>query len=90
MINKSATKACKIKWANGNETVLWVGHNGNTGDTIVWQVVWKTFPNGTWGPSRSRRTTGGNITKLAAEISKYIPAEGSFIYHNAAAMSAIA
>ena len=85
MINKSATKACNIKWANGNETVLWVGHNGNTGDTIVWQVVWR---NG--NPGKSTRITGGNIPKLAAEIAKHVPTEGSFIYHNAAAMSAIA
>ena len=55
MINKSATKACEIAWANGNATVLWVGHNRNTGETIVWQVVWKTYPGGTWGPNRSKQ-----------------------------------
>ena len=85
MINKSATKACNIKWPNGNETVLWVGHNKNTGDAIVWQVVWREGK-----PGKSSRITGGNISKLAAEIAKHVPAEGSFIYHNAAAMSAIA
>lgn len=85
MINQSATKACEITWTNGNKTVLHVGFNRNTGATIVWQVVWK---NGK--PGKSTRITGGNIIKLAAEIAKYVPAEGSFTFHNDSAMSAIA
>ena len=89
MINKSATKACEIAWTNGNATVLWVGHNRNTGETIVWQVVWKTYPGGTWGPDRSSRITGRNIPKLAGEIAKAVPGDGSFTYRNAAAMAAI-
>lgn len=85
MINKSAIKACSIKWNNGNETVLWVGYNRNTGTIIVWQVVWRDGKAG-----KSSRITGGNIAKLAAELAKHVPTEGSFTYHNAAVMAAIA
>lgn len=85
MISKSATQACEISWTNGNKTVLHIGSNRNTGATIVWQVVWKDGK-----PGRSTRITGGNIAKLAAEIAKYVPAEGSFTYSNAAAMADIA
>ena len=84
MINKSATKACEISWSNGNTTVLHVGSNRNTGNAIVWQVVWK---NGK--PGKSSRITGANIAKLAAEIAQYVPADGAFVYRNAAAMTAI-
>jgi hypothetical protein len=90
MIHKSAIKAGEITWNNGNSTVLWIGTNRNTGETIVWQVVWKTYPNGTHGPSRSKRITGRNIPKLAAEIRKYVPTEGRWTYTNAAALSHIA
>jgi hypothetical protein len=85
VIHKSATKACDIAWKNGNHTVLWVGHNHNTGDTIVWQMVIQPGKH-----HKSSRITGRNIAKLAAEIAKYVPAEGQFVYRNAAAMSAIA
>lgn len=85
MINKSATKAGEIKFANGNSVVLWVGHNSNTGDTIVWQVVWC---NGK--PGRSTRLTGGNIAKLANEIRALPESEGKFVFSNATAMAVIA
>jgi hypothetical protein len=85
MINKSATKAGEIKWNNGKSTVLWIGHNRNTGETIVWQVVWA---NGK--PGKSSRITGHNIPKLAAEIHKYVPADGAWVYTNAAALAHIA
>jgi hypothetical protein len=84
MINKSATKAGEITWNNGNSTVLWLGSNSNTGETIVWQVVWK---NGK--PGKSSRITGGNIAKLAEEIKKYVPTEGKWAYANAACLSHI-
>lgn len=85
MINKSATKAGEIKFENGNSVVFWVGHNSNTGETIVWQVVWR---NGK--PGRSMRLTGGNITKLANEICTLPESEGKFVFRNAAAMAVIA
>lgn len=84
MINKSATKACEILWANGNETVFWVGHNSNTGATIVWQRVRYGAKLG-----KSTRITGRNIAKLAAEIAAIEPWEATFTYRNAAAMAAI-
>lgn len=85
MIYKSATKACNILWSNGNETVLWVGYNRNTGETIVWQRVRYGTKLG-----KSTRITGRNITKLAAEIAQAVPADGTFTYCNTAAMSVIA
>lgn len=85
MINKSATKAGEITWNNGNVTVLWVGLNGNTGATVVWVVE---RINGKLG--RSKRLTGGNIHKLAAEIASALPREGRYTYSNAAALAAIA
>lgn len=84
MINKSATKAGEIKFANGNSVVFWIGYNSNTGATIVWQVVWR---NGK--PGKSTRLTGNNITKLANEIRTLPKSEGKFVFSNAAAMSAI-
>jgi hypothetical protein len=83
VINKSATKACEIAWNNGNRTVLWIGANSNTGDTIVWQVVWR---NGK--PGRSSRITGRNIRQLARELAVAVPAECSIAYSNDAAMAA--
>lgn len=85
MINKSATKAAEIAFANGNSVVLWIGHNRNTGATIVWQVVWR---NGKAG--KSTRVTGGNVAKLGAEIRALLPSEGRLVYSNSAALSVIA
>lgn len=85
MIHKSATKAGEITWNNGRSTVLWIGHNRNTGETIVWQVVWT---NGK--PGKSTRITGGNIPKLATEIRQHVPAEGRWTYTNIPALAHIA
>lgn len=67
MINKSATVVGTIEFKNGNKTVLHIGNNRNTGETIVWQVT-----NG----GRSTRTTGKNIAKLCAELN-HVLSEGT-------------
>ena len=84
MIHKSATRACEITWNNGNVTTLWLGHNRSTGEAIVWQVVrW----NGKLG--KSTRLTGRNITKLVAEMARYVNADGRYTYRSDAAMAQI-
>lgn len=64
MINKSATKVGTIEFKNGRKNNLWLGHNCNTGETILWQVMQEL--DGRLG--RSTRVTGRNLTKLAIEL----------------------
>ncbi len=59
MINKSASLIGTIEFKNGNRNTIYIGHNHNTGETIVWQQV---------AGRRSQRITGKNITKFAAEL----------------------
>ena len=59
MINKSASKIGTLQFDNGRCTDLHVGHNSNTGATILWQQV---------HGQRASRVTGGNIARIMAEV----------------------
>lgn len=60
MPHKSATQIGTLRFkATGLTNVLHLGHNRNTGETILWQRVAKR---------REQRMTGRNLVKLAAEL----------------------
>lgn len=59
MIHKSATTIGTVEFKNGNRNTFYLGHNHNTGATILWQKV---------SGRRSQQITGRNIPKIAEEL----------------------
>jgi len=75
-INESATYVGTIEWLeSGNRVALYFGENRNTGEAIVWQSLLGRSGNPgadrRSGPGISRHT-GRNITKLLAELNRYL------------------
>ena len=60
--HKSATFVGTLSFAhNSNRTKIWLGHNHNTGEAIVWQSV-----NG----GRETRITGKNLVNFAQQLNE--------------------